>query len=177
MNTVAESSSAPPIARISGAQQCGTANDRHLAGRSVRHGVIGAASMLLFYVGVVRIASGSWTHLADQARLDWYYLVAIIAGFGTQVALVSELRLRHRLGRRSAAAGGAGAGASTVGMVACCAHHLADVLPIIGAASAAGFLTDHRIAFMLTGIAINLTAVGFAARQLFRAPHHHESTT
>jgi len=177
MNTVANPTSTPPIVRVGDGPQCGSTKDRHLTARSVRHGVIAAASMLLFYVGVVRIASGSWAHLVDQVRLDWYYLAAIIAGFGTQVALVSELRRRHRLGRRSAAAGGVGAGASTVGMIACCAHHLADVLPIIGAASAAGFLTNHRVAFMLTGIAINLTAVGFAARQLFRTPHHHESPT
>lgn len=50
-------------------------------------------------------------------------------------------------------------------MIACCAHHLADLLPIIGAASAAGLLTDYRLPFMVAGIALNtLTIVVVPAR-------------
>lgn len=141
----------------------------HLGPSNVRNGVIAAAAMALFYVVVVRGASGSWEHLAKQARTDWYYLLAIIAGFGTQVALVSELRGRHRLSSSAAVPGTAGAGASTAGMVACCAHHLADLLPVIGAASAAGFLTDYRVAFMVLGIAINAFGIVVIARALRRA--------
>lgn len=133
--------------------------------------------MLLFYVVVVRVGSGSWSHLADQARHDWYYLVAILAGFGAQITLVSELRHRQQLGRGSAVTAGVGTGASTAGMVACCAHHLADLLPIVGAASAAGFVTNYRVPFMLSGIAINAVAVLLSARQLARTTHHHGGST
>ncbi len=87
--------------------------------RSLATGVLAAAIMAAFYVAVVRGASGSWNHLGNQARQDWAYLTVIIAGFGTQVALVAELRRRHRLDAATTAAGGAGAGASTAGMVAC----------------------------------------------------------
>ena len=105
-------------------------------------GVTAAAAMALFYVVVVRGASGSSEHPAEQARADWYYPLAIIVGFGMHVAFVTELRRRHRLGS-TAVPGAVGAGASTDGMIACCAHHLAELLPIIGAASVAGFLTDY----------------------------------
>jgi hypothetical protein len=44
---------------------------------------------MLFYVVVVAGSSGSWDHLADQARRDWYYLIAIIGGFA-----VRDLRVR-----------------------------------------------------------------------------------
>ena len=144
-----------------------------IATRSVRHGAIAAGAMALFYLVVVRAASGSWSHLADQARLDWYYLVAIVVGFGTQVALVSELRHRRRYGRGATVTAGAGAGASAAGMVACCAHHIADLLPVVGAASAAGFVTDYRVPFMLAGIAINAAAVIFAARRLGQTAIEH----
>lgn len=140
-----------------------------LDARSVRNGVIAAAAMALFYVVVVRGASGSWQHLTEQARADWYYLLAIIIGFGTQVALVTELRRRHRVGSTAAVPGAVGAGASTAGMIACCAHHLAELLPIIGAASATGFLTDYRVPFMVAGITINTIAVIVVARAL----RHH----
>lgn len=149
-------------------------SEHRISARSIRHGAIAAAAMALFYLVVVRAASGSWTHLADQARQDWYYLVAIVAGFGTQITLASELRRRHRLGRSAAATGGVGAGASTAGMIACCAHHLAELFPLVGAASAAGFLTDYRVPFMLAGIVINGVAVIVAARALgSMASHRH----
>ena len=151
-----------------------SADSRPIAGRSTRNGLIALTAMALFYVVVVRAASGSWNHLADQLRQDRYYLAAILVGFGTQVALVSELRHRHRHGRRAALTAGVGTGASTAGMIACCAHHLAELLPVIGAASAAGFLTDYRIPFMLVGITINAVAVVLVARRLgYMKNHNH----
>lgn len=151
-----------------------SADSRSIAGRSIRHGLMALAAMALFYVVVIRAASGSWNHLANQLRQDRYYLAAILVGFGTQVALVSELRHRHRHGQRATLTAGVGAGASTAGMVACCAHHIAELLPVIGAASAAGFLTDYRIPFMLVGITINAVAVVLVARRLgYMNRHKH----
>lgn len=148
--------------------------ERHLSPGALRTGALGALGMALFYVAVVAGASGSWDHVVDQARQDWYYLMAIIAGFGTQVALLSELRRRQRLQHDVAVAGGAGAGASTVGMVACCAHHLADLLPFIGATGAAAFLIDYRIPFMVFGIGVNLLGITIATRRLGDTPTVHE---
>lgn len=153
-------------------------HDRHIAGRSIRQGLIALTAMAVFYVVVVRAASGSWSHLADQVRQDRSYLAAILVGFGTQVALISELRHRHRQGRRAAVTAGVGAGASTAGMIACCAHHLAELLPVIGAASAAGFLTDYRIPFMLVGITINAVAIVIVAHRLgYLKRHKHGALT
>lgn len=141
--------------------------------RSIRAGALAAAGLALFYVAVVAGASGSWQHLIEQAAEDWYYLVPIVGGFGVQVALVAELRRRHRLDRTAAAAGGAGAGASTAGMVACCVHHIADLAPFIGATGAATFLIDYRVPFMLVGIGVNAIGVTIAAHRLRRANAHH----
>lgn len=143
--------------------------------RSLQWGLAASAALALFYALVVGLASGSVDHLLDQARGDWYLLVAILAGFGTQVALVVELRRRHRLSHGALATGGTGTGASAVGMVACCAHHLADLLPVLGATGAAAFLLDWRIPFMVAGIAVNALGIAAAARRLRRltpsAPH------
>jgi hypothetical protein len=142
--------------------------------RSARLGALASAALIVLYLVIIAGASGSWEHVTDQARQDWYYLVPIVAGFGTQVALVSELRRRHRLHHGAAAASGAGAGASAVGMVACCAHHIADLAPFIGATAAATFLTDYRIAFMIVGIGVNAIGIAIAAHRLQRtaAPAH-----
>jgi len=141
--------------------------------RSARLGALAGAGLALFYVVVVAGSSGSWDHLADQAGQDWYYLVPIVGGFSIQVALIAELRRRHRLQHAVAAASGVGAGASTVGMVACCAHHLADLAPILGATGAAAFLTDYRIVFMTVGIGVNAFGVALAAHRLRRTPLGH----
>ncbi|GAA3857424.1 hypothetical protein GCM10022380_88470 [Amycolatopsis tucumanensis] len=109
-------------------------------------------------------------HLGQQAASDWPWLLAILAGFGTQIALFEELRRRRRLHSGMKAAAGTGVGASAIGMVACCAHYVADLAPIIGISGAAVFLTDYRIPIMAIGIAINLFGVLVAARRLRRMP-------
>ena len=138
--------------------------------RSMRTALIATVMLALFYGGVVWTASGSFQHLADQAARDWYYLAMIMGGFGVQVALVSELRRRHRLQHTAALAGGAGIGASTAGMVACCAHHIADLAPLIGATGAATFLIEYRIPFMIVGIGVNAVGVALAAHRLHQTP-------
>ena len=148
-----------------------------MSARSVRFGAFGAAGLAVFYALVVGLASGSVSHLADQTRQDWYLLVPIIAGFGVQVGLMAELRRRHRLHRAAMAAGGTGTAGSAAGMVACCAHHLADLAPFLGASGAATFLYDRRVAFMLGGLAVNAVGVAVAVRKLQRVPvssHEHE---
>ena len=140
---------------------------------SVRAGVLAGAGLALFYVVVVAGASRSLGHLADQARADWYFLAAIVAGFGVQVALLAELRRHRQMQPTTLAAGGTGAGASTAGMVACCAHHLADLVPFIGATGLAAFLTGYRVPFMLVGIGINALGVTIAARRLHQTAKVH----
>jgi hypothetical protein len=122
-----------------------------------------------FYTAVIASASG-WSHLGDQIRLDWYFLVPIIAGFGVQIALMAELRARHRMRPTEAAVGGTGASASAVGMLACCAHHLTELAVFAGATAATTFLADYRVAFMVTGIAFNAVGITFALRRLRHAP-------
>lgn len=149
-------------------------NDRSersgLGRRSRRIGLLAAVALAVFYVVVVAGSSRSLSHLAAQARQDWYFLTLILGGFGLQVALAAELRRRHQLLHGAAVASGTGSGASVVGMVACCAHHIADLVPLIGATGAAAFLLDYRIPFMVTGIGVNAVGVAVAARRLRRTP-------
>ena len=137
---------------------------------SLRTALTASTGLVLFYVVVVWVGSGSFTHVVDQAEQDWYFLAAIITGFGTQVGLVSELRRRHRLRNTDAAAGLGGMGASSAGMVACCAHHIFDLAPFIGATGAATFLTNYRVPFMVIGIGVNAIGIGVAARRLGHTP-------
>ncbi len=137
---------------------------------ALRAGVLAAASLGLFYVLVVA-GFGGIAHLGQQAADDWPWLVLILAGFGTQVALFVELRRRHRLHDVAMkTATGGGAGASAVGMVACCAHHVADLAPIIGVSGVAVFLSDYRVPIMLVGIAVNALGIVLAVWRLHQVP-------
>ncbi len=136
--------------------------------RSTSIGVLASFGMALFYAGVVGGVSGSLDHLRQQIGKDWYLLVPIIGGFGVQVGLMAELRRRRRLGKAQAAAGAAGVGASAFGMVACCAHHVADLAPFVGATAAATFLYDRRLPFMLTGLGMNAVGIAIMLRWLSR---------
>ncbi len=53
-------------------------------------------------------------------------------------------------------------------MLACCAHHLADALPLLGLSGAAVFLNDFRGPIMFTGIVMNglgIAYLGWKIRQ------------
>ncbi len=129
-------------------------------------GVLAALAMAVFYSGVVIGASDSIRHFREQIATDWYLLLPIVAGFAIQVGLLVELHRRRRMGAGNAAAGVAGAGASSVGMVACCAHHVADLVPFVGATAAATFLYSYRVPFMLVGAGLNAVGITLAFRRL-----------
>lgn len=57
---------------------------------------------------------------------------------------------------------------STMAMVACCAHHVADVLPILGLTAPATFLAEYRLAFMLVGLGTTVVGIGVMLVILFR---------
>jgi hypothetical protein len=141
-----------------------------LATRSVIIGLLGAMGIAMFYVLVVAFASGSWQHLVDQMQADWILIVLVVLAFGIEVALFSELRRRHRLQAATATASGAGAGASAAGMIACCAHHLADLLPFLGAGGVATFLYDYKVPFVLVGVGITTAGIILAAHRLRHTP-------
>lgn len=126
--------------------------------------------MAVFYALVVGGFSGSVEHLYDQIQLDWYLLIPILAGFGAQITVMAELRRRHKLMGVAMGAGAAGTGASSAGMIACCAHHIGELLPFLGATAATTFLYDARVAFMIFGVGINAFALAVGISRLRKTP-------
>lgn len=145
------------------------------ASRPIANGVLAALGLLAFYLGVITIAQGP-RHAFEQLAQDRWFVAAIAAGFGTQVGLFSFLRKVHGA-RGRAAAGGvvASTGTSTAAMLACCAHHLTEMLPIIGLSGAAVFLNAYKSQLLWLGIVMNLFGVAYLLRQIRRAQgmtHH-----
>jgi hypothetical protein len=79
------------------------------------------------------------------------------------------MRLMQRaLARNSMALASAGTATSSISMVACCAHHLADVLPIVGLSGLAVFLVEFRTPLMLVGLATNALGIAVMLGELRR---------
>lgn len=137
--------------------------------RSVTWGGVAASILAAFYVAVLA-GSGGLTHLGGTLGRDWWLVLPLTVGFGVQVAVLVEVRRRHKAAHSVTAVAGAGAGTSAVGMVACCAHHLADLVPLVGLSGAATFLTAQQRTLMWVAVAMTTLGVLLATRQLRRAP-------
>ena len=139
-----------------------------IAPRSIAIGLVGAGALLGLYLGIISLAQGV-EHALEQFATDAVFVSLIAAGFGTQIALFAELRTVDRLHRASAAVTVAGTGTSTAAMLACCAHHLVDLLPLFGLSAAAVFLNAYKTPLFLVGIGMNVIGIVVIARQLQRA--------
>ena len=134
-------------------------------------GLLASAGLTLLYFGIVSWAE-SPRHAIDLFWDDRWIVLPIIIGFGVQAALYTILKKRLYLPVESIGPSGplvgAGGATSTLAMVACCAHHVADVLPVLGLTVAATFLAQYRTAFMLVGLGTTLAGIAVMVRILFK---------
>ena len=144
-----------------------TASPRQALSDAAPVGAGAVAGLLLvgLYVGLVTWAQG-FEHAQELLWGDRYFVGAIASGFGLQVGLFVHVRRLVARAAAGSAAGitAAGTGTSTVAMVACCAHHVTDTLPLLGLSGAAIFLNDYRIPLMAAGLAVNALGIAFMLR-------------
>lgn len=134
-------------------------------------GVLGTLAMSGVYLGIVSLA-GSPDHALSLFWEDRALVIPILLGFGLQVGLYTLLKTGLYLPVHAPAGGAvtaAGGGVSTAAMVACCVHHVADVLPLVGLSAAAAFLANWKVPFMIAGLATNLLGITLMLRALARA--------
>jgi hypothetical protein len=72
----------------------------------------------------------------------------------------------------------ASTGTSTAAMLACCAHHVSDVLPFLGVSGAAVFLGANKTPLLWVGLAMNLAGIAYllCPHALSHTPSLHEAT-
>lgn len=131
--------------------------------RPLVFGVLAALGLLTFYLGIITITQG-WGHALQQLGDDRWFVGAIVLGFGTQIGLWSYLKQAHAKAARSGVA--TSTGTSTAAMLACCAHHLADVLPIVGLSGAAILLNAYKLPLLWLGVLMNLGGILYLVRKI-----------
>lgn len=134
--------------------------------------LLGSSLIAAIYFGILIWAQG-WDSALSVFLPNRWYVIPIWISFGIQAALYSILRLRFFIPATSTGYTGAlmgtGGGTSVTAMVACCLHHVTDVLPILGLSAAATFLTRYQRPFMLVGLGMNLIGIIVMLIVLYRA--------
>ncbi len=144
-------------------REMSTRSSQRILGRSLTIGLLAALGLVIFYLGLITLTQ-SWPHALQQLGEDIWFVGAITLGFGTQVGLYVYLRGLHS--RAKARGVAASTGTSAVAMLACCAHHLADILPVIGLSGAAIFLNTYKTPFLWLGIIMNLIGIIYLGQKI-----------
>ena len=124
--------------------------------------LLGSTLMAGIYFGILTWAQG-WDYAAGQFLRNRWYILPLFVTLGMQAALYSILRFRLFIPTtttgHTGAMMGANGGTSVTAMVACCLHHVTDVLPILGLSAAATFLSRYQRPFMLAGLGLNVVGI------------------
>ncbi len=146
-------------------------------------GVVAALAMVGLYLGILS-ALQSPAHAVEQLTTDRLWVGLVALGFGAQIGLYAYLRLVIHAARAAGATAmtGAGASTSTLGMLACCAHHLTDLAPLVsltgasGLSGAIGFFTEWKYAFIALGLVMNGIGMLVTLRTLGHVQAHLNAT-
>ena len=126
----------------------------------------GAAFLLLgVYFSILTLISG-WGFALDQFRQFWYFILTLAGGFGLQVGLYAYLRELVRGGNGSGKVLAVSGTTSTTAMISCCAHYLANILPIIGVSGAIALIGQYQIEIFWVGLAFNAAGIIYIARKV-----------
>ena len=133
--------------------------------------LLGSVFIAGIYFGILTWLQG-WDYASSQFSLNRWYVVPIWVAFGIQAALYTVLRFHLFIPTSSTAHTGAvmgtSGGTSVTAMVACCLHHVTDVLPILGVSAAATFLTRYQRPFMLFGLGTEIIGILIMVVVLYR---------
>ena len=136
--------------------------------RAMLGGVSAALVLLGLYVGVLTALSG-WNFTISQFNEFWPFMVALASGFGLQVGLFLRLRqltaIHHHANHVVAASGTT----STVAMLACCTHYLANVLPVLGAVGLVSMVAQYQVQLLWIGLIFNAAGLAYITWQFSTA--------
>jgi len=135
-------------------------------------GLAAALALLAVYFGLLTLVSG-WPFTVEQFASFWPYIVALAVGFGIQIALYGYLRrLVHGTAAHGKVVAASGA-TSTAAMVSCCAHYLANLLPIVGATGLVTLATQYQVEFFWVGLAFNAAGIAYIGTKVAAATKEH----
>ena len=120
---------------------------------------LGASGSLLAFYFIVSSLLGGFQFALDNFMQLWYWMVPLIVGFGIQIGMF--FYVKDEMHKKATTEAAASAGISATSMVACCAHHIADIAPFLGIAALGVFFLKYQTVFLLTGILSNILGITY----------------
>jgi len=138
--------------------------------KSILYGIFASALMLGVYFVVLTLVSGR-EFAQSQFASFWYFIVSLAIGFGIQIGLYVHLKKlvvgKHGGGKMLGVTGTT----STVAMISCCAHYLANLLPILGTIGIVTFVAQYQTELFWVGIIFNVGGIAYMARRITQFQH------
>ncbi len=125
-------------------------------------GTIAALILLGIYFSIVTFVSG-WKFTLRQFDQYWYFVVTLALGFGIQIGLYTYLKALQKASRGVVAVSGT---TTTIAMLSCCSHYLANIIPILGIAGALTIVGQYQIELFWVGLAANLLGIMYMLKKI-----------
>lgn len=144
--------------------------------RPIQFGSGALVLLLAIYFGVVSLISGMDFALEQFAKF-WYFIVPLALGFGIQVGLYTYLKNlvgQHGASGKVVAVSGT---TSTAAMVSCCAHYLANILPILGVTGFLTIVAEYQVELFWVGLIFNAAGILYVSSKVYKANKEHKKCT
>lgn len=132
----------------------------------------GAAGLLvvLFNISIASLAEGSFEKGYEVFLANGIFVYLIPLAVGVQMGLFRYHRnMISGNVSGSEKVGMAGSAASSLAMLACCLHHVSDLLPAVSFILAtSSFLTEYKDAIIIIGLSFNLAGSTYIARAILK---------
>ena len=136
--------------------------------KAVFIGLLAGIALLSVYFVVVSLAN-SVEHAVQEFFRIWQWITALVAGFGIQVGLYTYLKNLIISKNQSASTKVLTASGTTSGaaMISCCAHYLANILPILGITGFITIVTQYQVQLFWIGLAANLAGIFYMTNKVY----------
>jgi hypothetical protein len=126
--------------------------------------LLGTIGLSTFYYLLLFLITRDPNHPFTQFKLFQPWMSLLIIGFGIQMGLFWMMRKGFQFNlsekKDSKMTAGTSTAVSGMAMVACCAHHAVDLLPILGFSAAALFLSEYQEQLLIFGVVANVIGIG-----------------
>lgn len=139
--------------------------------QAVIKGVGAAIAILAVFFLVITLISG-WAFTLSQFFAYWYFIVGLAVGFGIQMGLYSYLKQAVSHDGAPKAVVVISGTTSTAAMISCCAHYLANILPILGITGFISIIGQYQVELFWVGIVFNIGGIAYIAQKIIMFHRH-----
>ena len=141
--------------------------------KPIVYGSLASGILLGVYFSILSLVSG-WGFAKDQFSLFWYFIASLAVGFGIQIGLYAHLKELIKGGQRNGKVLGVTGATSTAAMISCCAHYLANLLPVLGVTGLVTFVAQYQVKLFWVGIFFNIASIVYMISRIIKFKKDHE---